>query len=258
MWSKSKKLREFFIKEQHNQSTKVQAIFYDLFWDAWHQRHRNYLKFLYHFDENSRLNRIISQLRHLRSNSFNDVEALELGCGRGRLATLLDQKGFTVTGIDLAEATIHKLNKKYPSINFLSGDVFTMNLESMENQFDLIVSSEVFEHIGILNRSRFVDIIYRLLKKDGIAIITTPNKQEMINLHLDTEQIIDDWVGKEELERYFSKKLKICSSETTGYCFRSRLLNTLWKLTPIANFFVDRIYAKAGNGKYLVLVVRKN
>lgn len=67
---------------------------------------------------------------------------LELGCGTGKHALLLSQKGYTVTGIDQSEEMLKKAcarKNEYPDVKceFYTGDVRNVRLDK---QFDAVIS----------------------------------------------------------------------------------------------------------------------
>jgi len=141
-----------------------QADFYDQFWDIWHEKYRKILNYFYHFDEKSRVEFIKDSIKKYASNKKNR-KAFDLGCGRGRISFLLNKKGWKTTGLDLSKKTILNIKKKNKKINFHYGDMFTFN-KYKRAEYDLVVSSEVMEHININQRIKYVELIKNLLKKN--------------------------------------------------------------------------------------------
>lgn len=92
--------------------------------------------------------------------------ALDIGCGSGNLARGLIKKGYSVTGVDIQKFL------KDREIKFKKCDLDD-GLPFKENSIDLITATEIIEHIE--NPRHFIREIKRVLKKGGIAIITTPN-----------------------------------------------------------------------------------
>lgn len=64
-----------------------------------------------------------------------DGKALELACGTGRVAGPLLDKGCNYTGLDLSPVFIDHCNKKYPTGQFIAGDMRSFQLDQ---KFDLI------------------------------------------------------------------------------------------------------------------------
>jgi len=98
---------------------------------------------------------------------------LDFGCGTG-IGSFILQKGESVriTGIDIDKAQIDFAKKLYnPSdINFIQKDIIPSGLEET---YDLIVISEVLEHIE--NWKRILEILKENLKENGEFFITLPN-----------------------------------------------------------------------------------
>ena len=85
-------------------------------------------------------------LRMLRECKFTDV--LDIGCGPGEVLLTLRQAypGLnSYTGVDLAPETIALNRKRFPWAVF---HVLDITRESLDLQRDLILCSEVFEHLS--------------------------------------------------------------------------------------------------------------
>jgi ubiquinone/menaquinone biosynthesis C-methylase UbiE/glycosyltransferase involved in cell wall biosynthesis len=80
----------------------------------------------------------------------------------------------SVIGVDISKETISAAEKKYPqdNITFIESDAATITLD--ENSVDVVVSFETIEHLE--DHNAFFREIKRVLKKDGIAFISSPNK----------------------------------------------------------------------------------
>jgi SAM-dependent methyltransferase len=62
---------------------------------------------------------------------------LDLGCGTGKHAALLQQNGYQVGGVDLSATMLAKAQKNYPAIPFHHGDARTVRLRQ---KFDVVTS----------------------------------------------------------------------------------------------------------------------
>jgi len=97
--------------------------------------------------------------------------ALELGAGSGALTERIQAAGFQVTAADIKN--YFELNSEFVELDF-DDPSFDRRLVP---GFDLITSVEVIEHLE--NPSAFLRSIERLLKPSGIAILTTPNVENI-------------------------------------------------------------------------------
>lgn len=100
-----------------------------------------------------------------------DKKILDIGCANGLFGKELEKLGGKVTGIDISEKAI-KLAKK----NISEAKVVDLNegkLPFADNSFDTIVASEVLEHL--FAPEELLKEIKRILKSDGVAVITAPN-----------------------------------------------------------------------------------
>jgi ubiquinone/menaquinone biosynthesis C-methylase UbiE len=100
-------------------------------------------------------------------------DVLEVGCGEGRGIDLLMEKAKSYTAIDKIEPVVKKLQEKYPNGKFVSGSIPPL-ASFADNSFDCVISFQVIEHIE--NDHLFLKEINRVLRPDGTAWITTPNR----------------------------------------------------------------------------------
>jgi 2-polyprenyl-3-methyl-5-hydroxy-6-metoxy-1,4-benzoquinol methylase len=100
---------------------------------------------------------------------------LDLACGEGYGSYILAKQAEYVVGVDIDEQTMHHARSKYPKSNltFLMGSILKMPISS-KKKFDVIVCFEAIEHIS--DHETLLSEVKRLLKKDGIFIVSSPNK----------------------------------------------------------------------------------
>jgi ubiquinone/menaquinone biosynthesis C-methylase UbiE len=101
---------------------------------------------------------------------------LDIACGTGYGSQLLSKRAKKVYGVDNSEEAIKYARKNFSSKNteYIIGSATEIPLE--DKTVDVAVTFETIEHIE--DHSKFLDEIKRVLKDDGIAIISTPNKRE--------------------------------------------------------------------------------
>jgi len=109
------------------------------------------------------------------STLVKDKRVLDLASGEGYGSNILASSASFVLGIDIDEAVIRHANAKYGSakVRFLSGSITAVPIQE-SHSFDAITCFEAIEHID--NHDALLDEVKRLLKPDGIFIVSTPNK----------------------------------------------------------------------------------
>lgn len=115
-----------------------------------------------------------------RTSGVKKETILELGVWPGYLALSLHEAGFDFWGIDIDSSRIKQTGIQ---LNIADYDLNSPSLKIPypENHFDYIVASEIIEHLNPKNIPGLFIEIGRLLNKNGLAIITTPNKKSLHN-----------------------------------------------------------------------------
>lgn len=100
---------------------------------------------------------------------------LDAGCGTGCGAFLLAQKAQKVVGIDISKDVVEEAKMKYQrkNLKFEVGDLTKIKPQA---RYETIVSLQVIEHIK--DCEKYLATLVRILKDDGLLIISTPNKEE--------------------------------------------------------------------------------
>jgi len=108
-------------------------------------------------------------------NFLRGKKILDIACGVGYGSKILHDAGsYEIYGCDISRESIKyaKNNFGNKNTNFLLMDAAGIGFK--DKSFDCIISLETIEHIQ--NYQTVFKEFYRLLKKDGILIISTPNK----------------------------------------------------------------------------------
>ena len=102
-------------------------------------------------------------------------KVLDLACGEGYGSFMLAEEANEVVGIDIDETTITHASSKYirENLAFMKGSITDVPIKG-EKIFDVIVCFEALEHIE--EHHKLMEEVKRLLKADGIFIVSTPNK----------------------------------------------------------------------------------
>ena len=102
-------------------------------------------------------------------------KVLDLSCGEGYGSLMLAEESCEVIGIDIDENTIRHASTKYvkKNLEFIIGSMSDIPIKD-EKLFDVIVCFEAIEHIE--DHDGLMKEVKRLLKADGVFIVSTPNK----------------------------------------------------------------------------------
>jgi ubiquinone/menaquinone biosynthesis C-methylase UbiE len=112
------------------------------------------------------------------SNFVTGKNILDIACGEGYGSSYLARHAAHVTGIDISEeAVLHAQNTyKKDNLEYKAGSAASIPVTG-EHIFDVIVSFETIEHITEPDQESFMREVKRLLKPDGMLIISTPDKK---------------------------------------------------------------------------------
>jgi len=105
--------------------------------------------------------------------------ALELGCGAGRNAIYLAQRGCTVDAVDFSQASIRwageRASEAGVSVNFMCASVFEAPLA--DAAYDVVYDAGCLHHIPPHRRWQYLDLVHRVLKPGGVfgLVCLTPD-----------------------------------------------------------------------------------
>jgi SAM-dependent methyltransferase len=117
-------------------------------------------------------------LRHAKAYEFaskysGDRKILDLGCGSGSGAVYLSKFGY-VTAIDVERDLVTLLPSLWPNAKVEWRHFSGVALPFGDASFDLVTSFQVIEHVR--DQRYFLKEIRRVLRRNGIALLTTPNR----------------------------------------------------------------------------------
>lgn len=100
----------------------------------------------------------------------NRLSVLDLGCCEGEIASEIKRRGHLVLGIDNMQKYVDMTAKR----GILTKQVdLEKEFPFADETFDCLFAGEIIEHI--YNTEGFLRECKRILKKDGIFILSTPN-----------------------------------------------------------------------------------
>jgi SAM-dependent methyltransferase len=104
-------------------------------------------------------------------------EVVDVACGEGYGSALLARSAARVTGIDVSAQAVDHASRAYDGVanlRFVRASCAALPLAAASA--DLAVSFETIEHIG--EQERFLDELARVLRPDGVLVLSCPNKVE--------------------------------------------------------------------------------
>jgi trans-aconitate methyltransferase len=216
----------------------------------------------YSFVNQAKLERCAAILSAIAGLKLNQPQIIELGCGSGWLTGILGAFG-PATGVELSAVAVAQAAERYPTARFLQADLSRWDYP--REQFDLVVSHEVLEHVE--DQPRHLEIAHGLLRPGGYLILTTPNKP-IYDYRAARGQMemqpIEKWVDKSTLRRmartYF-QAVRITTIRPQPCLGLFRIINYFAVRAVAERMRVKPVLERAvcawGGGLHLFLVARK-
>lgn len=119
--------------------------------------------------------------RALTRHAPTSASILDLGSGRPLISRLRTEGFHRITAVARDPALVGSPDEPTPN----EPDALTLDLRgafaaALEDRFDVVVSSEVIEHLP--NPRRFLTEASQLVRPDGVLLVTTPN--------------VSNWIGR--------------------------------------------------------------
>lgn len=202
----------------------------------------------------------IRMFRHLESRvDFDLIEnALDVGitAERDRQETNVFEMRYPhkdrITAISPQDASW--IEKEWPGMKFVSGDGRDMPFE--DNQFDLVVSFAVFEHVGSTeNQMKFLSECYRVARKH--VFIATPNAWYPIELHTALPLIhwLPRWAHWKILRRF---RLEFFADENNLNLLTRRRIRNMCKKLGISRYSIEHIRFFGLQSNLLLLIDKES
>jgi ubiquinone/menaquinone biosynthesis C-methylase UbiE len=128
--------------------------------------------------QNRRFQTTIQLLKSTEPNP--NIKILDLGCGEGHLTDRIRDTfpSSEIHGLDYAIDAIKIAHSSYKNINFIVADGYKPPYS--DEYFDIVVLNNIWEHVP--DPLQMLNGIKRILKKDGIIVISTPSRYRFSNL----------------------------------------------------------------------------
>ncbi|MGD1949836.1 MAG: class I SAM-dependent methyltransferase [Leptolyngbyaceae cyanobacterium] len=121
------------------------------------------------------------------------LRVLDLGCGNGSLSNQVAQKGYQVTGVEESPSGVAIAQKHFSDCQFYEGSIYSPPEEILNNDFDVVISAEVIEHL--FYPKELPRLAKRCLKPGGRLILTTPYNGYLKNVALSVLGAMDRHVN---------------------------------------------------------------
>ncbi len=174
---------------------------------------------------------------------------LDIGCWTGQLFEAISQKRIKISGIDIDKKAVNQAKKKFPAGNWKVASAVKLPFEN--RSFDVVAFFDVIEHVPISSENKCINEVARVLKKNGILLLSTP-ADNIISKFSDPAYFLmgHRHYDKKDLYRYLKKNnFVIESSWQTGgiiyitYYLTQMIIKHLFKGSLPDNKLID-IYTK--------------
>ena len=133
-----------------------------------------------------------------------NTKVLDIGCGEGKDAVFMAEKGYDVTAFDLTENGIRKTialaHKRGVKVNAYVDDINTFETDE---QYDIIFSTGTVQYIFDENKEAFFKKLEKITKPNGIVFINVFVEKSFLELPPDWDKEEKMWKSG-ELFTYFS------------------------------------------------------
>lgn len=119
--------------------------------------------------------KLIRWLDFIPSAEQCSARALDIGCGRGEWLSILENNGYTTTGIDINPIMVKSCQEL--GLDAQQVDVLSWLSAQESESLSVITAFHVVEHIPFEQLLRWTAEAYRVLEPGGVLIFETPNPE---------------------------------------------------------------------------------
>lgn len=148
---------------------------------------------------------------------------LDVACGEGYGSALLARRAARVVGADIAPGAIAHARARYAgqaNLEFCEADCAALPFG--DASFDVVVSLETIEHIA--RQEAFLDEVRRVLRADGLAVLSCPNKAE----YTDARDHVNEFHVRELYRAEFAALLAARFPHVAWYGQRPGFFSVVW------------------------------
>lgn len=109
---------------------------------------------LVRFVHRSKLKKIMGVIRYEQGKLKDIARLLDAGCGEGHLLEEIHKirPDFKLFGIDATQVAAEKAKERNPGAEIVCDDLLNLNKHFKDRFFDIVICSEVLEHIPRMSR----------------------------------------------------------------------------------------------------------
>ncbi len=112
---------------------------------------------------------------HAVAKSLNGKKVLDAACGVGYGSCILAEYADQVIGIDISKEAISYAKEQADREKVIFREMSIEKLDFPDHSFDAVISFETIEHVSETLQHAFLAEVRRVLKRDGVFIISTPD-----------------------------------------------------------------------------------
>jgi O-antigen biosynthesis protein len=163
---------------------------------------------------------------------------VDVACGSGYGAAMLADSAAAVVGVDVSSEAIDYATAAHAGrsgLSFVTAPATRLPFD--DESVDVVVSFETVEHLAEADQARFSAEVLRVLKRDGLFVVSTPNKPvygelypqpNPFHLHELDEAGFRDFLAQFTVFAMYHQALMtfaaLWSPEDTGYALRHELV----------------------------------
>jgi 2-polyprenyl-3-methyl-5-hydroxy-6-metoxy-1,4-benzoquinol methylase len=166
-------------------------------------------------------------------------KVLDLACGEGYGCLILAEDADEVIGVDIKKDIVEHASSKYTrkNIKFLQGSITDIPIDGVKI-FDIVVSFEAIEHIT--EQDKLMREVKRLIKDDGILIMSTPNKYIISDVLKSKNPFHLKELYFEEFRTLLDNNFRNTIFYGQKICPASIILPFFSRVTNTSNYFIDK------------------
>jgi 2-polyprenyl-3-methyl-5-hydroxy-6-metoxy-1,4-benzoquinol methylase len=176
--------------------------------------------------------------------SLSGLDMLDVGCGEGFELAYFLSEGWNVKGIDFSSDGMKKQNPE--CLPFLqTGNIYQLLDDEIKsgNQYSVVWLQNVLEHV--IDPQALLKQLKKLVKANGVAVITVPNDFSALQTELIDKDHIDKpfWVALPDHLSYFSAPSLSAIAEYTGWNCLSMTADfpiDWFLMNPGSNYIMDQ------------------